>query len=103
MDEFTSPTHSHGIGVGVMNTFSTSHLGRRNANEVDSLDQEDEHIDSDSEEDDERREDLDATIRDGAPSQDWLRIDEVDQRLIDAWMIWNDDNSMNENGDFRTG
>ncbi|XP_057547471.1 uncharacterized protein LOC130826016 isoform X1 [Amaranthus tricolor] len=70
LDEFTSPTHSRGIGGGVMNTFSTSHLGRRNANEVDSLDQEDEHIDYDSKEEDERREALDAAIRDGAPSQD---------------------------------
>ncbi|XP_057546226.1 uncharacterized protein LOC130825165 [Amaranthus tricolor] len=103
LDEFTSPTHSRGIGGGVMNTFSTSHLGRRNANEVDSLDQEDEHIDSDSEEDDDRKEALDAAIRDGAPSQDWLRIDEVDQRWIDAWMTWNDDNFLNENGDFRIG
>ena len=84
-----------------MNTFSTSHLGRRNTNEVESLDQEDEHIDSNLEEDDDKREALDAAIREGALSQDWLRIDEVDQRLIDAWMTWNDDNSMNENEDFR--
>ncbi|XP_057549324.1 uncharacterized protein LOC130827584 [Amaranthus tricolor] len=103
LDELISPTHSRGIGGGVMNTISTSHLGRRNANEVDSLDQEDEHIDSNSEEDDERREALDVAIRDDTPSQDWLRIDDVDQRLIDAWMTWNDDNSMNENGDFRIG
>ena len=42
-------------------------------------------------------------IRDGAPSQDFLRIDEVDQRLIDEWMTWNNDNSMTENGDFKIG
>ena len=44
------------------------------------------HIDSDLEEDDEKREALDAAIRDGTPSQDWFRIDEVNQRLIDAWI-----------------
>ena len=87
MDEFTSPIH----------------LGSQNANEVDSLDQEDDHIDSDPEEDDEKREALDAAIREGAPSQDWLRIDEFDQRLIDAWMTWNNDNLMTEKGDFRIG
>ena len=65
-----SPTHSRAIGCGAMNTFSTTHLGRCNANEVESLDQEDEHIDSDSEEDDEKREALDVVIRDGVPSQD---------------------------------
>ncbi|XP_057523514.1 uncharacterized protein LOC130803329 [Amaranthus tricolor] len=87
IDEFTSPTHLHS----------------QNANEVDSLNQEDEHIDSDPEEDDEKREALDATIRDSAPFQDWLRFDEVDQRLIDARMTYNNDNSMTENGDFRVG
>ncbi|XP_057532035.1 uncharacterized protein LOC130810103 [Amaranthus tricolor] len=84
LNEITSPTHSHAIGCGVLNTFSMTHLGRRIANEVDSLSQEDDHIDSDSEQDDEKRESLDAAIRDAAPSQDWLRINEIDQRLIDV-------------------
>ena len=66
VDKFTSPTHSRAIGCGAMNTFSTTHLGKRNANEFDSLDQEDEHIDADSGENNEKREALDATIRDGA-------------------------------------
>ena len=66
--EFTSPTHSCAIGCGLMNTFSTAHLGSNNANEVDSLDHENEHIDSNPEEDDEKREALDAAIRSGAPS-----------------------------------
>lgn len=44
IDEFTSPTHSRAIGCGVMNTFSTTHFGSHNANEVDSLDQENEHM-----------------------------------------------------------
>ena len=70
LDEFTSPIHSRAIGCGVMNTFSTAHLGSNNANEVDSLNHENEHIDSDPEEDDEKREALDATIRGGTPSQD---------------------------------
>ena len=70
IDEFTSPTH----------------LGSQNDNELDSLDQEDKHINSNLEDDDEKRKSLDAAIRDGALSQDWLRIDEVDQRLTNAWM-----------------
>ena len=57
IDEFTSPTHSRAraIGCGVMNTFSMTHLGSHNANEVDSLDHENKHIDSYPEEDDEKR------------------------------------------------
>ena len=55
LDEFTSQTHSRAIGCGVMNTFSTAHLGSHNANEVDSLDHENKHIDSYPEEDDEKR------------------------------------------------
>ena len=47
IDEFISPTRSLTIGYGAMNTFSTAHLGMHNANEVDSLDQENDHIDSD--------------------------------------------------------
>ena len=68
--------------------------------ELTSLHQEDEHINSKPEEDDETREVLDVAIRDYAPSQVWLQINEVDQRLIDAWMTWNNDNSMTDNGDF---
>lgn len=47
IDEFTSPTHPPTIGRGVMNIQSTTNLGSHNANDISSLDQNDEHIDFD--------------------------------------------------------
>ena len=60
IDMLTNPNY---VNEHIDEFSSPAHLGSINANEVDSLDQEDEHIDSDPEEDDEKREALDATIR----------------------------------------
>ena len=62
-----------------VNTQSCIGLGSSDLNEVDFLEVEC-WMDSDSEKDD------DLAIRDDALSQEFIRVDEFDQRLIDAWM-----------------
>ncbi|XP_057248848.1 uncharacterized protein LOC125494674 [Beta vulgaris subsp. vulgaris] len=62
-----------------------------------------EHVDSDRDEDDDARELVDKAIKAGVPSQDWLRVDEVDQRLIDSWMTWNVTGSLTVASEFEIG
>ncbi|XP_057247564.1 uncharacterized protein LOC130589931 [Beta vulgaris subsp. vulgaris] len=61
------------------------------------------HVDSDRDEDDDARELADKAIKAGVPSQDWLRVDEVDQRLIDSWMTWNVTGSLTVASEFEIG
>ncbi|XP_057247586.1 uncharacterized protein LOC130589945 [Beta vulgaris subsp. vulgaris] len=82
---------------------STFHLDTLHQNDVDFLGNEEEHVDSDRDEDDDARELADKAIKAGVPSQDWLRVDEVDQRLIDSWMTWNVTGSLTVASEFEIG
>ncbi|XP_010677713.2 uncharacterized protein LOC104893315 [Beta vulgaris subsp. vulgaris] len=82
---------------------STFHLDTLHQNDVDFLGNEEEHVDSDRDEDDDARELADKAIKAGVPSQDWLRVDEVDKRLIDSWMTWNCTGSLTVASEFEIG
>ena len=63
-----------------VNTQSCIGLGSSDLNEVDFIEEVECWMDSDSEKDD------DLAITDDALSQEFIRVDEFDQRLIDARM-----------------
>lgn len=82
---------------------STYQLSTLNQNDINFLDHGEDHMDSDAEENEDAREAAQKAIRESAPSQDWLKIDEVDQKLIDSWMTWRSNNCMTLASEFEVG